>query len=185
MACTYYQFKDGDYYCFKKNDTVKENDYYRYCRNYSYDECPIYKYTESSGCFITTVACQILGKQDNDPILNNFRNFRDNVLQKDEKYYDTLKEYDTIGPVLADCIINDKDKEKLALGIYETLINKNELIDKKEYDLAVVVYTAMTLSLECYYGLEKVCDQIRNNDYEEIEPSLSGHGIRRVKTIKA
>lgn len=99
MSCVYYEFKSalfgGDYWCNKKDCRVDDNTYRRYCRDYSYDECPIYKKTESSGaCFITTVVCKIVGLKDNDQVLQNLRNFRDNILQPNEKYYDILKEYD-------------------------------------------------------------------------------------------
>lgn len=66
----------------KKDCRVDDGTYRKYCRDYNYDECPIYKHQESSSCFITTVACQILGKEDNDPVLNDFRKFRGNILQK-------------------------------------------------------------------------------------------------------
>ena len=190
MACTYYTFKSslfgGDYWCDKKKCAVNEDIYYKYCRDYNYDECSIYKQGSGSGCFITTVTCEILGNQDNAPIMNNLRCFRDNVLQNDSKYYDILKEYDVIGPKLADCIRNDKDKEKMALGLYQNvLVPVANLISEKEYDKAVEKYYVMTLMLVNYYGLKHDYNDIKDDDYgyQSFDPSVSGHGRKLERKI--
>jgi len=194
MSCTFYDYKSGlfsgDYWCKKKDCRVDEDTYYKYCRGYNYDACPIFKERESSSpCFITTVTCQILGKNDNDPLLNRFRSFRDNVLQKDKKYGDTLKEYDVIGPQIADCLINDKDRAKLAKGIFETvLLPVDILIQQQKYEEAVEKYYIMTLSLVNYYGLKHEYNQIKEKDYGyqqgEFVPNLAGHGYKRVRAPK-
>ena len=31
MSCSYYTFRQGDYYCTKKSDYVNEDVYYKYC----------------------------------------------------------------------------------------------------------------------------------------------------------
>lgn len=186
MACTYYSFKGGlfggDYWCDKKKCAVDENTYYKFCRDYSYSSCPIYKQGSGSGCFITTVTCEILGCQDDSLVMNDLRSFRDNVLQKDSKYYDILKEYDVIGPKLADCIRNDKDKNEMAKGLYQNvLLPVHQDIQDNNYNAAVEKYYLMTLMLINYYGLKHVYNNIKDNDYgyDNFEPSLAGHG--RVK----
>lgn len=189
MSCTYYEYKgglfSGDYWCRKKDCRVDDDTYYKYCRNYSYDECPIYKQQTSSGCFITTITCQILGYDDRNMVMNNLRNFRDNILQKDKKYHDILKEYDVIGPMIADALIQDKDKNQMALGIYQNAILPiNELINQKDYEKAVEKYYIMTLMLVNYYGLKSEYNSIKDNNYgyqqNEFVPYLAGHG-RKVR----
>lgn len=192
MSCTYYEFKSGlfsgDYWCRKKDCRVDDDTYRKYCRDYNYSSCPIYKHTESSSpCFITTVCCQILGKDDQDPIMNNLRNFRKNILREDKKYYFILKEYDVIGPMIADALINDKDKEELAFCFYQsTILPVNDLIEKKNYDSAVSLYLLMTKALIEYYGLSDEYKKLKEKDYgyEGFDPSLAGHGIKRVRTKK-
>ncbi len=190
MSCTYYQYKgglfSGDYWCCKKDCRVDDATYYKYCRDYNYDECPIYKHSESSGCFITTIACQILGKKDDDVVLNDFRNFRDNILQKNPEYYDILKEYDVIGPMIAEAIQHDSDREVLASHLYQcALLPIHHHIEEKEYGKAVEKYYLMTLMLINYYGLKHEYNQIKdqNYGYQEFIPSLSGHGKKRVKEM--
>lgn len=140
MSCTYYRWNGGsftgDYWCDKKNERVNNDIYQRYCKGYYYDECPIYKKSNSSGgCFITTIICDILGKNDDDKVINNLRNFRDNILTKDEKYKSILIDYDNIGPVIAYEISKDKDKEKLSIGLYDLILTKvSDLIDNKDYE---------------------------------------------------
>lgn len=190
MSCPYYKYKSGTlfgyYWCIKDNKEVQTSEYEKYCRGYYYDECPIYRQSQSSGCFITTIVCDILKKQDNDELLENLREFRNNILQPNENYHDILKEYDVIGPKLADCIINDHDKEKMASCLYENaLLPINKKINNKEYDSAIEMYYLMTLSLVNYYGLKHEYGEIkeRDYDYEDFNPSKSGHGLRKIKTL--
>lgn len=190
MSCTYYKWNGGifgDYWCTKNDCRVDSDTYYKYCRDYNYDECPIYKKSESSGCFITTVACQILGLDDKAPLLNNFRNFRDNILQKDKKYEETLKEYDVIGPKIACCLMHDNDRQEMAQGLYQNiLLPVNELINQQEYDKAVEAYYIMTLSLVNYYGLKHEYNDAKDNNYgyKEFNQQTAGHGLKKVKTIR-
>lgn len=190
MSCDFYEFQGGlfggDYYCKIKKATINSDTYYRYCRGYSYDECPIYKHekSSSSGCFITTIICNILGKDDNDELLNNFRKFRDNILVPNEKYHDILKEYDVIGSEVSELIANDKEKEKMAVGIYKNaLLPINERIDQKDYDMAVEMYYIMTLSLVNYYGLKHEYNRIKDKNYNnfEFDKKTAGHGLRKIR----
>ena len=96
-------FWTTSYYCeLEKNKDIK--DYVEeYCKHdYKVSYCPIYKKHKgsSSFCFITTVTCKILGKEDNDPVMQNLRSLRDNYIQKNPNYDMILKGYDTIGPVI-------------------------------------------------------------------------------------
>lgn len=63
----------------------------------------------SQGCYITTVMCDILGYSDHCFVLNEMRNLRNNVMKKDEKYFDILSECDIIGPVIAKYIREEYD----------------------------------------------------------------------------
>lgn len=191
MSCTYYRYNrglfSGDYWCDKKNCRVDSDTYYRYCRDYSYDECPIYKHQESSGCFITTIICNLLGKKDDYKILQSLREFRDNILQKNEKYYDILKEYDVIGPIIADCIINEKDNEQIVKDTYhKSIIPIYYLIYHQKYEEAINRYQLMIQLLIDYYGLNEQYQEIKNNNYNypDFIPEKSGHGKRRAKSIE-
>lgn len=191
-SCRFYRYEGGFFSggntcsVTGRKENVTEDYYVRYCKHdYNRRDCPLYrKYGpyESSGCFITTVTCEILGQQDNSLIMNHLRNFRDNVLQTNEKYYDILKEYDVIGPKLADCIRQDKDREVMANGLYKNvLVPVSQLVNDKDYDKAVETYYVMTLMLINYYGLKHQYNAIKDDNYgyDDFEPSKAGHG--RVK----
>lgn len=163
----------------KKKDYVPENIYWRYCRNYDYDDCPTYKYQESSGCFITTVVHNILGNPDDAKVLNDFRSFRNNILQKNPQYKEGLKEYDGIGPMIANCLVHDKDAKDMAQMTYQIdLLKVHKYYLQKEYDKAYVYYCKMTQDLISYYGLEKIYEQLKNSNYgfNNFNQSLAGHG---------
>lgn len=175
MSCSYYTFRQNDYYCMKKSDYVNSDTYYRYCRNYSYDECPVYKHQESSGCYLTTIVCKVLGKKDNDLILNVMRNFRDNVLKNDPNYYEILRDYDMIGPSIARSIELDQNKEQLASGLYsQNLSEICKAIMCGEENMAVEGYRYMTNGLIDYYGLREEYNNLDRSSYN-VSPELRGH----------
>ena len=81
---------------------------------------PIKKDTGSytpTGCFITTIVCNILGYEDNCELLTLFRNFRDNTLKINPKYISILLEYDQIGPLISLRIQKEKNNDRLCLGL--------------------------------------------------------------------
>ena len=190
--CDFYEWQSGlfcgDYYCKIKKSTISTDTYNRYCKNYNYNNCPIYKEnTNSSSCFITTVVCNILGKRDNDELLNNFRKFRDNILVPNEKYHDILKEYDVVGSKVSELIYKDEDKEKMAVGIYiNALLPINDRIEEQDYDTAVEMYYIMTLSLVNYYGLKHEYNRIKDKNYNnyEVNKDTIGHGLKKVRINK-
>lgn len=188
MSCTYYRWNGGifgDYWCDKKDCRVDEDTYRRYCRDFNYDECPIYRHTESSGCFITTVACEILGLPDNHEVLNTLRAFRDNVLQKNKEYAEVLKIYDVIGPIVAYSIKKDKNSEQLASELYNTsLLPIVEEINNNNYARAIKHYLYMTLSLISEYNLRTTYNSLRDINFgiTNFNQSKAGHGYSRVHT---
>lgn len=193
MSCTYYRWSGGsffgDYWCDIKDQRVDSNTYSKYCRDYNYSSCPIYKKNSGSSstspCFITTIVCNILGKRDDDKVLNNLRYFREEVLKQDEKYFEILMDYDVIGPVIACNIAHDKDKKTLATGLYDNVLSRvSKNIEEKEYEKAINNYTVMVLSLISYYHLKKKYNNERDNNYDlaQIDITKAGHGKVRKKS---
>lgn len=190
MSCEFYSYKSGlfsgDYWCNKNECSVSSDTYYKYCRDYNYRECPNYKHQESSGCFITTIICNMLNKKDDDVILKTLRSFRDDVLQKDEKYYNILKEYDLIGPVIADCIIRENNIDLVRDTYQKSIIPIYYLIYHKKYEDAIGRYQLMTQLLIDYYSLNDEYDKIKNNgyQYDDFVPEKAGHGRRYARSIE-
>lgn len=178
MSCKHYCW-NGDYWCNKDNRRVSDSEYYKYCRNYSYSDCPTYKKQDSTGCYLTTIVCHILGKNDNDIVLNKMRKFRDRILQKDKKYELLLKDYDTIGPLISGYIASDYFNNYLSEKLYNRiLVPIVKQLDKKQYEGAVKMYENMTLSLINYYGLNNIYNDLKENEYylESFDQSIAGHG---------
>lgn len=193
-SCEYYCYDSGFFgmgnTCSVTGEkkSISEDYYRRYCyADYNKRDCPLHKKYGpymGSGCFITTVACEILSHPDNDKILNDLRYFRDTVLQQNKQYYDILKEYDVIGPVLAEKIWNDKNRKEIASGLYQNvLLPVHNLISDKNYEKAVEYYYIMTLMLVNYYGLKHNYNEIKEKDYnyKDFEPTKAGHGRRKIK----
>lgn len=168
--CVYYDFKGDNY----KGHCSYYGSYY-----YPGDSCSHQKKREStSSCYITTIVCNLMGNNDSCAVLNTLRSFRDNFLQKDEKYAKILYEYDTIGPLIASCLNeqfskmdkNDKEFNKVKY-LYNYLEAINVLIKNKEYNYAISKYEDLTLSLKDYYGIKSV-----NNVKDDYNFEKGGHG---------
>ena len=120
-------------------------------RPYS-DKCSYY--INKYGCHIVTAICELLDEPEKGSILEELRNFRANVLEKDPKYKKTLADYDIVGPQIADYIREDEDKETaghlFAFGVIPTV----ELVRNHKYDEAVNTYKKMTKFLIDIYNIE-------------------------------
>lgn len=180
--CSYYEIAckgEDDVYVYRNNR------YYcsEYGTYYHPDEtCSRYKdikgNSTSGGCYITTVVCDILGYTDKCYTLSMLRNFRNNVMQKKpDKYFDTLLEYDAVGPIIAEKIKEEyettQDKDTW-VRFYELYISKTaNLVACNDEDAAVSKYRSMVNILKQYFNMEDVdLDSYKEN----YNPKVGGHG---------
>ena len=171
-----------------KSETIPGS-YEYYCKNDGYD-CPWYKsaYGSGSGCFITTVTCDILGKDDHDSVMDGLRRFRNEIMQNSEEYSSVLKMYDKIGPVVACRLLHDVNREEKAKELYSKLEGFAKKIEDGEYKTASAGYVMMTLKLVSLYGLKEYYRNIRNGNFGykdgEFDQKTAGHGKKTVKTLE-
>ena len=180
----------GKYWCEKKLERVfaYQEECYRFCRAYNRSSSTSEGYEKyskdnsgSPGCYLTTMMCSILKMSDNNPFINNMRNFRNNVLQKDEKYKDLLVEYDIVGPIIATNLSNDPLKYQIAAnGFFKYIKPITILIKEKKNNEAINLYTEMTNKLKSFYNINTTVDI---NTMNNADIMRSGHGIYRVKKI--
>ncbi len=125
----------------------------------------------SGGCYITTIVHDVLGKSDNDVVMNNLRSFRDNVLQKNSKYTYILYEYDTVGPLIANKIYEDNDKN-FCNEIYNKYLKPiSDMVLDKKYLTAIINYQNLVSNLAIYYGIDN--NFYLNCNYDN---TCGGHG---------
>ena len=123
--------------------------------------------------------CDILKLPDNNPFLNTMRDFRDNVLQKDEKYKKLLVEYDIIGPLVARNLNNDPLNKQISATIFYSYIKPiTKLIKNKNENEAVNLYKEMTNKLKLFYNINTTLDIDIVN---KADISISGHGYYKQK----
>ena len=135
-------------------------------RPYRDDICS--HYINKYGCHIVTALTELLGLPEKDGILDVFRSFRANILEKDPEYKEMLKIYDVVGPKIAKEMKKDysdgKDKEMI-METYDLimvpiarLIKEDSSIDKNTKEKnkleAIRRYTEITKELMKYYGIE-------------------------------
>jgi len=89
-ACTYLSERsdyNGTYYCERKGEDIYASDAkcYNFCEAYSRSNSSrenMYENSAShtgSGCYLTTIMCQILGYPDNNYYLDTLRKFRTDI----------------------------------------------------------------------------------------------------------
>ena len=132
----------------------------------------------SGGCYITTIICDKLGFSDDCETLEVLRDFRGNVLQKDEKYAPLLYEYDVVGPKIAEEM--EKEDTDFVEALYQGFIVPIvEDIKSKNYSEAIHNYVTMTKCLEESYGIDFSMEIPKTYDYQK-----GGHGSKKVKKYR-
>ena len=186
-SCTYLDLSDGNcygkYYCNKKWDRHLATDTAcgSYTKAYSRDRGTIEnaidfsKVKNNSGCYITTMLCDILKLSDSNYYLNTLRNFRDNYLAKDNQYKELLVEYDIVGPQICHYLLVDRQNKLIAAKMFFNYIKPVvSLINDKMYIDAINRYKMMIEALKCLYGIEA---NITEYEIASCDISKSGHGI--------
>lgn len=185
--CTYLNLCNGDtcgkYWCSAKLErhAATEKKCYKFSKTYnknSYESKNAFDFSvehQKTGCYLTTIICDIFLMPDDCRILNSFRNFRNNIMQKDPKYAKLLVEYDIIGPKIADALKNDYIKNEVAYYcLRDYILPILEDIDKKWYDNAINSYIKMTNKLKRLYNIES--HTINEHEIKNADIKNSGHG---------
>ena len=151
MSCSYYTFRQGDYYCAKKQGYVNSDVYYKYCRNYDYDDCPIYK-GDSTGCYLTSACVEARGLADDCRELTVLRRFRDGWLSRQEGGAADIQEYYRTAPAIVAAIHRREDAPAIWERLYQELVAPCvRLIDGGDLEGAYRTYKAYTLHLKEAY----------------------------------
>ena len=161
MQCDFLDYKSslfGGWYCLKKKDYIDKSTVNLYCDNsLAFRSCPIFKkYDSNTGCYLTTCMCEVLGKEDDCEELETLRAFRDGYMKNDDRYETLLEDYDRIGPVVSEKIMNDENKVQIAAIMKGWYVDRAlVLISQGEFEEAVATYMRMTLDLLDNYSVDK------------------------------
>ena len=152
------------------------------CYYYPGDSCSHQNPREaSSGCYITTIICDVLEYADDCSVLNTLRSFRNDVMQKDPKYMNLLLEYDTIGPDISYFIKKEYEKSsdrEIWIQFYNFYLQPTaNYISNGEFDKAINRYKEMVSSLKEYFGLDDYTPVSISYDY-----TSGGHG--KIKIVE-
>jgi translation initiation factor 2 beta subunit (eIF-2beta)/eIF-5 len=143
----------------------------------------------NSFCFITTAIVEILQDDYGYVVLDKLKHFRNDVLQANPVWHAILRNYDVVGPKIADALRNDPDRLEVCKTLFRKYLNKcamlvdsgddvkdNTLIDdvyNPYYQRFVQEYVAMTNWLANKYGIENTFEDVV---FSEDEVSYMGHG---------
>lgn len=139
---------------------------------------------QSSGCYLTTAMCNILGYKDDNYYLQTLRTFRDETLKKNPKYIPLLLTYDFIGPQIAANLLIDPNRKIIAKSLFNGYITKTiDAINEEKIQEAVNFYIAMTYSLADRYNINTNILYInpKSTNLKTINTNQLGHGRTRAK----
>lgn len=143
MSCSYYEFRQNDYYCNKKRDYVNSDVYYKYCRNNDYSDCPMYKNQDSydSRCYITSACMAAKNLPDNCYELELLRHFRDTWLSSTENGKELIEKYYSMAPQIVASISEKASSKDIYERIYNEMISPCvKFIEEKHYEKARDLY---------------------------------------------
>lgn len=150
-----YLVKNDQFYCNKMRRYVSLKE--RSCNTYfvKRDRNKVDVKPDTS-CYITTAICHILGYEDDCPILETLRRFRDNYMKHQEYCLPLLKDYDVVGPLISKELLEDENCVKQADRLLNSFIKEAlDAIKDREYDAAVDLYVNMTEFLMDWYEIDK------------------------------
>lgn len=154
--------KCSSYYKSSRNDSILESAY-NYSSEYAKD---------TSGCYLTTMICNILGYDDNCYYLNTLRKFRERN-KYNISYQQLFLIYDIYGPLIARNLQTDPNNRKIAFDMICTYINEACLkVINNEDEKAKKIYIEMTNYLANLYGISINYSELPN----EINIDDLGHG---------
>ena len=180
-ACTYMseQEDNGKFWCSEQGEDRYACD--AKCRSFceaygrsNYSRQNMYDVSASasnSGCYLTTMMCQLLGYKDDNYYLNTLRHFRDNVMKTNDEYIPLLIVYDVVGPIISKKLANDEFGEVIAKVYFDEYITKSvQAIENDRNQEAINIYIAMTDSLAKRYGIDTtfVRPNIKNIDMQSL-----------------
>ena len=182
-ACTYMGEREdcGKYWCERKGEDRYASDAKcsSFCEAYSRSDYSrqnmfdISRSAGSSGCYLTTIMCQLLGYSDDNYYLNKLRYFRDNVMKKSGEYIPLLVVYDVVGPIISRKLASDEYGPSIAKVYFDEYITKSvQAIEEEKNQEAINIYIAMTDSLAERYGINTT---FVKPDIKDIDMKNLGH----------
>lgn len=166
-GCVYYDYQ-GD----------NSKGYCSWYRTYYYpgETCSHQKPREkSSGCYITTIVCNVLGLEDDCEVMQSLRGLRDCHLQNHEAGRIILLEYDVVGPEIAGLIekeYKETGDKTLWQRIYDTYLTEtSRLVLLGNYQKATEKYIEMVRNLKEYFAIPE-----HHIDIENYDQKNGGHG---------
>ena len=160
MQCDFLDYRGGlfggHYYCSKEKKDLDRDTIITYCDNsLRYRDCPIFRKSDTT-CYLTTTMYNILGFDDHCKTLDTLRSFRDDYMKKEESCLPLLENYDNIGPMVSQKLLEDENRYRTAhIMLFEYLTPAVIAIENKDYDDAIEIYKNMTLDLMDYYNIDR------------------------------
>lgn len=104
-------------------------------------------------CFITTSCVKYYGLPDDCYQLTSLRNFRDTILTKSSKGKFLIKQYYSVAPEIVSHLEEDRSSDLIFRKIFEGINNACEAIERREYSIAIDIYTQIVSSLVNHFKI--------------------------------
>lgn len=133
--------------------------------------------SEENGCHITTTMCHVLGYSDHCYVLTEMRNFRNNIMQKNSKYFGALLECDMIEPMIAEDIEREYEKTQnrdMWTRFYQLYLSQVVNLSASHlYEDAIYKYQQMVEVLKNYFGIQDIDSAIHQNGHAQFKKNIS------------
>lgn len=104
-------------------------------------------------CYITTAVCESLNKPDDCFELNLLRNYRDNILVKEEGGNDIINEYYDIAPTIVKRINRSENPSEVYASLYRNyILGCIDNIENENYEKCKETYASMVNELKSKYA---------------------------------
>lgn len=104
-------------------------------------------------CYITTAVCESQNKADDCMELNLLRNYRDNILAKEDGGVQIINEYYDIAPTIVKRINRSENPQEVYENLYKKyILGCIEDIENEQYDKCRETYTSMVTELKSKYA---------------------------------
>ncbi len=116
-------------------------------------ECSFIDSKPSGGCFLTTVVCEILGKDDDCDELQTLRHLRDFYVLKKPDGMAIFANYRYVSKDIIDYILNSENKLEIAKEIFKKIVFITQFVKEENYFVAFELYEQMVYGLRIKFGL--------------------------------
>lgn len=107
------------------------------------------------GYYVLSAISKILSLEENNKYMDYFVYVRDYIMPYNPDYSILIKEYETVGPVIAEALENDPNRFEFCEYLRDNYLEDFYKLGKERYDMeAILKYFEMIAIMKVHYGIK-------------------------------